>query len=79
MKLLLSDLRSLRTERGLTLREVAERVGTSESYVSMIERGVRKPSPEMATLIGKALGLTEEHALALGGACPHCCGTGRTP
>ncbi|MBO3083175.1 helix-turn-helix domain-containing protein [Cellulomonas fengjieae] len=37
-------LRELREERGLTLREVGERVGVSASAVSQIERGVLRPS-----------------------------------
>jgi transcriptional regulator with XRE-family HTH domain len=41
-------IRDLRTERGLTLGEMAEQVGCSPSFISQVERG--KVSPSIATL-----------------------------
>ena len=40
-------LRLARAQRGMTLRGVAQRVGLSLSYLSELERGVRRPSPAM--------------------------------
>lgn len=51
-------LRELRRQRNITLREMGEAAGVSESFVSQIERGAANPS--MATLrrIAEALGET---------------------
>lgn len=38
------ELRIMRTERGLSLKEVAEAVGISENYMSNIERDKKTPS-----------------------------------
>ncbi len=45
-------LRSVREKRGMTLKEVAERAGVSESLVSQIERN--KVSPALDTLLSIA-------------------------
>lgn len=50
-------LRDVRRERGVTLREVADAAGVSESFVSQVERGVAKPS--LATLLRMASALGE--------------------
>ncbi|WP_240942257.1 helix-turn-helix domain-containing protein [Planosporangium thailandense] len=49
-------IREVRRRKDVTLRELAEQVGVSESFVSQVERGVANPS--MATLrrIADALG-----------------------
>lgn len=53
------QLRSLRREAGLSLRDVAERLGISVSAVSQIERGVLRPSVNrllaMTTVLGVPL------------------------
>jgi transcriptional regulator with XRE-family HTH domain len=51
-------LRELRRQRNITLREVGQAAGVSESFVSQVERGAANPS--MATLrrIAEALGET---------------------
>ena len=53
-------MKSLRKEKGLTLRELGERVGLSECYVSNIEAGTRKCSGmdvAMLTKIATATGV----------------------
>jgi transcriptional regulator with XRE-family HTH domain len=45
-------LRAIREKRGLTLKEVAEKAGVSESLVSQIERN--RVSPAIDTLLGLA-------------------------
>lgn len=52
-------LRERRTRLGLTLSEVAERVGCAKSYLSQIETGVRErpPSVELIGRLESALGL----------------------
>jgi transcriptional regulator with XRE-family HTH domain len=51
-------IREVRRRNNVTLRELAEEVGVTESFVSQVERGVANPS--MATLrrIADALGAT---------------------
>lgn len=49
----------MKEERGakkLTLKQLALETGTSESYMSQIESGARRPSVEVAKRIGAALG-----------------------
>jgi len=50
-------LRSLRTERTLTLRELARGAGVTESFLSQVERGVATPSIASLRRIARALGL----------------------
>ncbi|WP_022916766.1 helix-turn-helix domain-containing protein [Ruania albidiflava] len=56
--LLGARLRRLRTDRGQTLTETAERAGISPQYLSEIERGVKEPSSEMIAAVAGALGVT---------------------
>lgn len=51
-------LRGLRTARGLTLRELAERAGVTESFLSQAERGVATPSIASVRRIARGLGLS---------------------
>jgi transcriptional regulator with XRE-family HTH domain len=51
-------LRSLRTARGLTLRELAQRAGVTESFLSQAERGVATPSIASVRRIARGLGLS---------------------
>ena len=50
------DLQILRKERGLTLKEVAEKTGMSISYISDIERGQSLKSLAAVEKIASALG-----------------------
>ena len=51
-------LRSLRTARGLTLRELAQRAEVTESFLSQAERGVATPSIASVRRIARGLGLS---------------------
>lgn len=42
------DLRDLRRNRGLRLEDVAGEIGIATSYLSLIERGLRAPTPVIA-------------------------------
>ena len=44
----------------LSLRQVAERAGISNPYVSQIERGLRKPSAEVLAQLANALQVSAE-------------------
>jgi len=48
-------LKSLRTEKGVKLRWIAEKIGISESYLSMLESGVRNWTPELVQKYEEAL------------------------
>jgi transcriptional regulator with XRE-family HTH domain len=51
-------LRRLRTSHGLTLRELAERAGVTESFLSQVERSVATPSIASVQRIARGLGLS---------------------
>ncbi|MBA3489229.1 MAG: helix-turn-helix transcriptional regulator [Longispora sp.] len=48
-------IRGLRRNAQISLRELAERAGVSNPYLSQIERGLRKPSAEVLQQIATAL------------------------
>ena len=57
-------VRELRRKRGLTLEGLAERVGSSKSYMWEIEnKEVTRPSAEKLALIATALDTTVEYLL----------------
>lgn len=49
----------IRRRKNLTQKNVAEAVGISESFYSLIENGLRRPSPNIAKLIDEALNFKE--------------------
>jgi transcriptional regulator with XRE-family HTH domain len=51
----MKDLVEIRKKLKLTQQQVAERAGMNRAYYTMIEAGFRRPSPEVAMRIGKAL------------------------
>jgi transcriptional regulator with XRE-family HTH domain len=53
----MSTLRMLRQERGWTLDALAERAGTTKSYLSKVERGYSTPSISVAIKLADALGV----------------------
>jgi transcriptional regulator with XRE-family HTH domain len=57
-------IRAVRERRGLTLREVAEQAGVSESLVSQIERNRVSPAIDTLLAITDALNLDPEYLFA---------------
>jgi len=49
------NLRDLRRNKGLTLKQASERAGITEGALSMIERGLRSPTPPVALRVLEAL------------------------
>lgn len=50
-------IRSLRKARGLTLEDVARRIGTEKGYISAIENSkVNPPAPDKVRKLSKVLG-----------------------
>lgn len=53
-----SNIRDLRSARGLTQAELAEKIDVSTPFVSKVERGVKHPSLETLICIASSLGTT---------------------
>jgi transcriptional regulator with XRE-family HTH domain len=51
-------LRQIRTERGISVRELARRAGCSASLVSQVERGVTTPSAGVVYSLANELGIS---------------------
>ena len=59
------NVRRMRAKKKLSQKALADKVGISVSYVSMLERGQRSPPLETVERMAKALGVAP--ALLLGG------------
>lgn len=57
-------IRSLRTERGLTLDELGAAVGRAASQISVLENGKREPRLSDLTAVARALGVTLDDLLS---------------
>lgn len=70
-KALGAHLRSIRTERGLTVVETCRRVGMARAYLSMIETGkTGTPSEHIIHRLAGALGVDSDELLTLAGITP---------
>lgn len=50
-------IREYRKQRGLTLKQLAERAGCTQSYISQLEKGLTMPSLSMIGKLSAALGI----------------------
>lgn len=50
-----AGLSSARSDRGLTLTELATKVGVTPVHLSRVERGLKQPSPALLNRLTKAL------------------------
>ena len=50
----LEELKGKRQKAGISQKTLAEEIGINRSTLSLIERGIRKPSYEVMTRISKA-------------------------
>lgn len=55
-----SFIRSQRETAHVSMRQLAERSGVSNPYLSQVERGLRKPSADVLSQIAKALRVSAE-------------------
>lgn len=55
-----SYIRAQREAAQVSVRQLAEKAGVSNPYLSQIERGLRKPSAEVLNQIAKALRMSAE-------------------
>lgn len=53
-------LRTLRNRQGLTLRQLADRLDVSHSYVGQMERGEKIPNVEMVVKISRIFGISTD-------------------
>jgi len=68
MNLIGDVFKQRRLEKGLSVREVAEKAGVSDTEVFRIEAGRRKnPSAAILVSIGKVLGIANDDVLRLAG------------
>jgi transcriptional regulator with XRE-family HTH domain len=57
-------LRTLRTQRGMTLRELAEALGyVSYSYLGLLETGKKKPTAELVMKVAQLFQVTTDQLL----------------
>ena len=68
LKRLADIVRERRTARGLTQRELAERVGVHEQTIGNLERGNRATDPATLAKVGKVLGVDLTSPTAVAGA-----------
>lgn len=62
------EIRRLRTEKGMSLRELAKEADISNTYLSYIERGVHgPPSADKVKKLSFVLGANPDHLLKLAG------------
>lgn len=54
------NIRRIRKERGLTLRQLGDMLGTTEAYIRAYESGRRNPKPSSLERIAKALDVSPE-------------------
>lgn len=59
-----TKIRDFRRERGLTLAQVAERLNVSPSYLSSIERNLKRPTIPLLRRIGEVLNVSVSYLLA---------------
>lgn len=59
------NLRTLRTARGLTQKELGERVGLSKAVVSKYENGLGYPNLDMVVALADFFGVTTDFLLGV--------------
>ena len=65
-------VRTLRKERGLTLKRVEKAAGVSNAYISQIERGLRNPPhPEILKRLAKVYSVPIQEMMAEAGYLPN--------
>lgn len=60
---MLTKLRALRLAAGLSQKEVAERLGVSRQWYSLIDSGRLRPTEEMAAKIADIFGISADEIL----------------
>ena len=66
-------LKSLRKQRNLTQKQLAELIGTQNSIISFYEVGDRIPSPEIIVKLARTLHVSSDYLLGLEKKCYDIC------
>ena len=61
------NIQRIRTERGISQRELAKKVGITQAMICQIEREIRNPSLQVAAIIAATLNCNLEDLLQKGG------------
>lgn len=59
----MENLRSLRKQKGMSMKELGDLVGVSESTISLYETGKRKPDPDMLVKLASVFYVTVDYLL----------------
>jgi transcriptional regulator with XRE-family HTH domain len=78
LEVLGAAIRAERVTAGLSLRDLAERTGVSNAYLSQIERGLHEPSISVLSAIAEALDVSLEALLGRAGILGGGSGHGRS-
>ncbi|UOE58012.1 helix-turn-helix domain-containing protein [Cytobacillus oceanisediminis] len=62
-----SYLKRLRKDSGLTVRQLQAETGVSGAYLSQLENGIRRPSPDIIKKIHSPLGVSYEQMMEYAG------------
>lgn len=49
-------LKTIRVKKNLTMKQISQQVGITESYYCLLENGLRRPSVPVAKRLGEVLG-----------------------
>lgn len=63
-------LKEIRERRGLTMRQVAIKTNVSQPYLSQIENGIKKPSPEILKRLAPAYKVSYNDLMVVAGYLP---------
>ncbi len=58
-------IKTLRTKRGVTQEELAERSGVTQGFLSLVERGEREPALDFIDTVSRALNVPPQLILLL--------------
>ena len=65
--LITNNILKIRTEKGLTQAQLAERLNVQQSMISMIENEERNPSVDVLLKLASALGVTVDELIGKAG------------
>lgn len=65
--LIINNILKIRTEKGLTQAQLAERLNVQQSMISMIENEERNPSVDVLLKLAAALGVTVDELIGKAG------------
>ena len=61
----MKNLRKIRKESGMTMKDLAERIGVSESAISQYENGKRQPGYETLIELSKIFDVSTDYILGI--------------